>query len=160
MCDLAGLYRGGTGALHEVVAAFASMSERDPGVVSRSFAAAATLTENGGLLGKHFGDAALRSAWVSGTAPPPVVDLRERDDDARAGLVRTAADSTRTTRRTWLFLAKRATGGALGSRTSATGSRLRRKLRRLLTEWTQLADLGREVDAAGGAIAPLRALGG
>ena len=38
-------------------------------------------------------------------------------------------------------------------------SRLRRKLRRLLTEWTQLADLGREVDAAGGAIAPLRALG-
>jgi len=161
VCDLAGLYRGGTGALHEVVAAFASMSERDPGVVSRSFAAVATLTENGGLLGKHFGDAALRSAWVSGTAPPPVVDLGERDDDACGAGVRTAADSDADDATDLaFFLARSARPAELLVRAYLSNrSRLRRKLRRLLTEWTQLADLGREVDAAGGAIAPLRALG-
>jgi hypothetical protein len=49
------------------------MSDDDPGVVSRSFATLALL--RGGLLGKHMGDAVLRSVWLSGTTLPPEVDV-------------------------------------------------------------------------------------
>jgi hypothetical protein len=61
--------------LNEILGALGAMSATDPTVVPRSYAALAVCTPGGGLLGKHHGDAALRSAWVAGTVPPPAVDL-------------------------------------------------------------------------------------
>jgi alpha/beta superfamily hydrolase len=43
VCDVAGLCDSGAGALHEVLAMLSSMSNEDPGIVSRSFATLAFL---------------------------------------------------------------------------------------------------------------------
>jgi len=73
--------------LNEILGALGAMSATDPTVVPRSYAALAVCTPGGGLLGKHHGDAALRSAWVAGTVPPPAVDLDAalRGDASRDG---------------------------------------------------------------------------
>ena len=82
VCDVAPLVASRAGSLHDALAFLnAFRHERrkkgaDPCIVSRSFAAIAVLhPSRGGVLGKHPGDAALRSAWLLGAAPPPRLRL-------------------------------------------------------------------------------------
>ena len=55
MCDVAKMFGGGA-ALHEILSILNSMSNDDPGIVSRSFATLAFFRDNG-LLGAHMGGA-------------------------------------------------------------------------------------------------------
>ena len=201
------------GSLHDALAFLnAFRHERrkkgaDPCIVSRSFAAIAVLhPSRGGVLGKHPGDAALRSAWLLGAAPPPRLrleadpagDLGGKSPPAGAAtepkgptkgptrtclLVSWAAsrpEPRSSTRRTDAsveeeeedaagapgaaelrsFLAKTSLGVELLVRAHLCNrSRSRRKLRRLLGEWSALVDSAVAVDASGFVPGYLRRLG-
>ena len=173
VADVAALHERGDGALHEVLAMLSATSEQNPGIVSRSFFTCALF--RAGLLGKHIGDAVLRSAWMSGTTPPPVVDmeagadqeLEELDDlggtgDAGGGGAAvgggvpvlsgrgvTGGDD-HGARALRDFLAESARPTELLVRAYlANRSRLRRKLRRLLPEWIGMQERGKIVDGTG-----------
>ena len=216
VCDVATVHDSGVGALHEVLAMLSSMSDEDPGIVSRSFAAIAFF--RGGLLGKHMGDAVLRSAWISGTTLPPVVDIaadgfEDEDDDlggtgdsGRGGCGGDGDGSGHGGQKTTIMVGGGRPGGASGedggggveggdsaARTGTVGgkeaaavgadalrnflidsvrpvellvraylanrSRLRRKLRRLLTEWVAVAERGGALDRTGFTAAHLAGFG-
>ena len=191
LCDIAPLVASGAASLRDALAflsAFNARSKnRDPCVVSRSFAAIAVLhPKRGGILGKHPGDAALRSAWLFGGAPPPRLRLEddpagedlggagdaggegdEGDEDAPSRLVGGVASGTRGVSfadeeeeedaagapgaaELRSFLAKTSLGVELLARAYLCNrSRSRRKLRRLLGEWSALVDMAAVVDVSG-----------
>ena len=216
VCDVAPLVASRAGSLHDALAFLnAFRHERrkkgaDPCIVSRSFAAIAVLhPSRGGVLGKHPGDAALRSAWLLGAAPPPRLRLEAdpagdlggaeepaggrgdgaegtdegTDEDVPSRLVGGVASGTPIVdggRRTDAsveeeeedaagapgaaelrsFLAKTSLGVELLVRAHLCNrSRSRRKLRRLLGEWSALADMAAVVDASGFVPGYLRRLG-
>lgn len=216
VCDVAPLVASRAGSLHDALAFLnAFRHERrkkgaDPCIVSRSFAAIAVLhPSRGGVLGKHPGDAALRSAWLLGAAPPPRLRLEAdpagdlggaeepaggrgdgaegtdegTDEDVPSRLVGGVASGTPIVdggRRTDAsveeeeedaadapgaaelrsFLAKTSLGVELLVRAHLCNrSRSRRKLRRLLGEWSALVDSAVAVDASGFVPGYLRRLG-
>ena len=217
VCDVAPLVASRAGSLRDALAFLnAFRHERrkkgaDPCIVSRSFAAIAVLhPSRGGVLGKHPGDAALRSAWLLGAAPPPRLRLEAdpagdpggaeklfekrgdgaegtdegTDEDAPSRLVGGVASGTPIVdgdRRTDAyveeeeedavryapgaaelrsFLAKTSLGVELLVRAHLCNrSRSRRKLRRLLGEWSALVDSAVAVDASGFVPGYLRRLG-
>ena len=201
LCDVAPLVASGAGSLRDALAFLSAFNERsrnrDPCVVSRSFAAIAILhPKRGGILGKHPGDAALRSAWLFGAAQPPRLRLEddlagddlggagdaggegdEGDEDAPSRLVGGTASGTLGksfddeteeedaagapgTAELCSFLIKTSLGVELLVRAYLCNrSRSRRKLRRLLGEWSALADMAAVVDASGFVPGYLRRLG-
>ena len=196
LCDVAPLVASGAASLRDALAFLAAFDAgskkngRDPCIVARSFAAIAVLhPKRGGILGKHPGDAALRSAWLFGAAPPPRLRLDKEEDDGLGGsgdaggdgreedegdqdvpsrLVGGVASGTRKdvpfrdqeeeeeaasapgAAELRSFLAKTSLGVELLVRAYLCNrSRSRRKLRRLLGEWSALVDMAVVVDVSG-----------
>lgn len=198
LCDVAPLVASGAASLRDALAFLAAFDAgskkrgRDPCIVARSFAAIAVLhPKRGGVLGKHPGDAALRSAWLFGAAPPPRLRLDKEEDDGLGGsgdaggdggeedegdqdvpsrLVGGVASGTLTRKDVSFrdeeeeeeaasapgaaelrsFLAKTSLGVELLVRAYLCNrSRSRRKLRRLLGEWSALVDMAVVVDVSG-----------
>ena len=192
LCDVAPLVASGAASLRDALAFLAAFDAgskkrgRDPCIVARSFAAIAVLhPKRGGVLGKHPGDAALRSAWLFGAAPPPRLRLDKEEDDGLGGSGDAGGDggeedegdqdvpsrlvggvasgllkkdeeeeeeaaSAPGAAELRSFLAKTSLGVELLVRAYLCNrSRSRRKLRRLLGEWSALVDMAVVVDVSG-----------